>query len=483
MANTNYIAAIDLGSSLIVGVLGKRNDNGTYIVVACETDDSANFIRRGMIYNVEQAAHQIRSLFKKLENRIPGERIVRTYVGVGGQSIRSIDHVVVKSLGADGEVTEDVIKNLDKECLGFKPDALEMLAIAPPTYYLDGNLEMNPVGVPCSRIEARYKLIVCRPSLKRHIMNSIAVRAKIEIIDTFVSPLTLSDVVLGEDDKELGCALIDFGAGVTSLTVFKQKCLVSMCVIPLGGNLITKDITSLSIVAVEAERLKRTYGDALFEKDDETPIQVNAINGMGPRQISLSSLNEVVQARVQEILENVYARLEETGMMDSLGAGIVITGGGASLKNLDKAVSAKFKMGVRQASIRKGYIEKSTMVIEPEYSVAISLMMKGDKNCIYVPARILPPIVKTGGGTHVSAPESAIKTEPVRDRRVVEEVDSEAISESESGKKRTSKINKKKNIIDTVAGWANKLFDDSDYEDLPKKDEKRKDNEERSTEK
>ena len=209
------------------------------------------------------------------------------------------------------------------------------------------------MGVPCSRIEARYKLIVGRPSLKLNIVNSISEQAKIEIAGILVSP-RWGDVVLSDNEKDLGCALIGFGAGVTTISVYKGGKLASLSVVPFGGNLITKDITNLRVVESEAERLKITYGKRRKRTDNDMTIQVSLADGMGLREIKLAELNGVIEARMDEILENVYARLEATGLMSVLGAGIVITGGGAALKNLPAVMSERLKMEVRYSAVRKG---------------------------------------------------------------------------------------------------------------------------------
>jgi len=196
-------------------------------------------------------------------------------VGLGGQSLRSIEHTVCKVLGTEGVVTEEIIDSLYQECKDYRPDMLTVLDVVSPSYFLDDKPESNPVGVPCSRIEARYKLIVGRPSLKLNIINSISEQAKIEIAGILVSPLALGDVVLSDNEKDLGCALIGFGAGVTTITVYKGGKLASLSVVPFGGNLITKDITNLRVVESEAERLKITYGSAKADRDNDMTIQVS----------------------------------------------------------------------------------------------------------------------------------------------------------------------------------------------------------------
>ncbi len=391
MAYSNFIAAIDLGTSHIAGMIGTKNAAGAITILAYETVSSANCIRRGCIYNMDDAAYLIKGLIQKLNNKIPGEIIEKVYVGIGGQSIRSLNHVVTKSLGNDSPVTTDIIKAMDDECRSYRPEMLDVLDIVSPTYYLNDKKENNPVGVSCSRIEAHYKLIVGRPSLRRDIYGSIKEKAKIDIAGIFVSPLALADAVLSQGEKDLGCALVSFGAGVTSVSIYKNGDLANLWVIPLGGHLITKDIMTLNIVEREAERIKTTYGNMIIDKDDDSTITVNAAEGVGLRDLKLKELYNVVEARMKEIVENVYARIEESDMLNSLGAGIIITGGAASLKNLDIIIKDKFKKDVRKAVLKKGLIEKSILsALETEYTV-ISLLLKGNMNCAYVPPTPPPP--------------------------------------------------------------------------------------------
>ncbi len=398
MAYTDFIAAIDLGSSHMVGMVGTKSPSGALSIIAHEVEDSATCIRRGCVYNVNETANSVGRLVRKLGNRLGGAEIAKVYVGIGGQSLRSVDHTVTRVLGPDGVVTDDIIRSMDEECRSYRPDLLDVLEVVPPTYVLDDKTETNPVGVSCTRIEARYKLIVGRPSLRRHVKDAVTGRARMEIAGIIVSPLALADVVLTEGEKNLGCALIDFGAGVTTLTVYKGGRMVDLSVIPFGGNLITRDITSLHIVEAEAERVKLTYGSAKVESDGNRSVSVSSANGMGMREIKLTDLECVIEARVKEILENVYARLEASCMMDSLGAGIVITGGAAALKNLPEVIRERFKMDVRYSDVSKGVVESGDRTCcKAEYAVAVGLLKKGTENC----ARI----VQHG------EPETKVKTE------------------------------------------------------------------------
>ncbi len=448
MAYTDFIAAIDLGTSHMVGMVGTKNATGALSIIAYEVENSGTCIRRGCVYNVKETASKIKRLILKLENKLGGTKIGQVYVGLGGQSLRSIEHTVCKVLGTEGVVTEEIIDSLYQECKDYRPDMLTVLDVVSPSYFLDDKPESNPVGVPCSRIEARYKLIVGRPSLKLNIVNSISEQAKIEIAGILVSPLALGDVVLSDNEKDLGCALIGFGAGVTTISVYKGGKLASLSVVPFGGNLITKDITNLRVVESEAERLKITYGSAKADRDNDMTIQVSLADGMGLREIKLAELNGVIEARMDEILENVYARLEATGLMS--GAGIVITGGGAALKNLPAVMSERLKMEVRYSAVRKGVVASGDLVVasNPEYAVAVGLLAKGTKNCaLYIPPKPEPK------------PEPKVELEPT----VEPIVEPEPIKEKPKKEKKEKKGFgwKPKTWIDT---FGKTLFDDDDNE-------------------
>ncbi|GAB6394965.1 MAG: cell division protein FtsA [Bacteroidales bacterium] len=408
MADLNFIAAIDLGTSHIRGIVGSKDpSSGKITVIASEEAEAAGCIRRGRINNVKETAEKVKSLVRKLNLRLPGSRIERIYVGIGGQSFRSIEYPVSKSL-QDEMVTDELMNGLYEECKAFCPQDLEVLAIMPPVCYLDGRPELNPVGILCSRqIEAKYQLIVARPNIRKFLEECISGLAEVNIAGVMVSPLALGDAVLSESDKKLGCALIDFGAGVTTLTVYKNGRLLYLCVIPLGGNLITKDIMRhFGLVESEAEHLKRKHGNAIADKDDQTVKQVQANYGTEYCSVPLAELNAVVEARMHEILENVYSHLEIVGVND-LQAGIVIAGGTANLENLAKVINGKLGKDIRFATVRKGLAVASPDA-HPEETL-VGLLLNGTQNCVHV----TQPVEEEAPKPVVPAPAS----EPVVEKK------------------------------------------------------------------
>jgi len=406
MAYTDFIAAIDISTSRLTGILGQKQEMASAVtvsVIACETVEAGNCIRRGRIINVYDAAQKIKTLISKLELKIPGNRIAKVYVGIGGQSVRSIEYTVSRSLEANSTVTDALMDELNKECRAFRPEGLEVLTVLPPVCLINGHQEANPVGTLCSCIEAKYPLIVARPSLRHSVKESIKAAShnnSLALAGIIISPLALAEAVLSEDEKEAGCALMDFGAGVSSLAVYKNKQLKNLCVIPLGGNLITKDIAKeFNLLDIKAETVKQDSGSAIIDENDTTSLYVETTDKRDT-PITMKDFNGVVAARQQEIILNVLARLQETfsekdsaDFKSSLRAGLLITGGASCLKRIDEAAKEAFRVEVRRVtSLRKNCTVKAGSDANPDIA-SVALLLQGYENCAAAPAVAPPPVV------------------------------------------------------------------------------------------
>jgi cell division protein FtsA len=392
-----YIVAIDLGTSHLTGIVGEKKEDGKFSILACETEDtipriqkgeteeSNSCIYRGIIYNRDNTAKYIRNLIGKLEGRLNGDTIEKVYVGVGGQSLRTIDHSEELEIEDGAVVTEKDLAVLKEQCEYFKPGLLDVLGMAPAVYYLGGRKDTKPVGVSCKRLKANYKLIVGRSSIRTDITKCIEMIPDKTLAGIFVSPLALADAVLSPKDKEIGCALVDFGAGVTSVSVYKDGDLQHLCVIPFGGNLITRDLTTLQLTKEEAEKLKIDKGSAKLNTDDKTELIKIETDG-ADREIKLSDLNTIIEARTKEIVENVYARIAEVINNDfrQLGSGIVLAGCAAELADLPEHIKEKnSRLKVRFSMLQNDLIiDSEEMESNPLYLMAISLMLKGTESCI-----------------------------------------------------------------------------------------------------
>ena len=340
MATTEFIAAIELSSSKISGIAGKKNSDGSIQVLAYAREDASSFIHKGVIYNIDKTAQALTSIINKLESQL-NNSIAKVYVGIGGQSLRTVKNAVSRVLEEEGIISQELVDAISDENLEVPLMDMSVLDVAPQEYKIDNNLQADPVGVAGKRITGNFLNIVARASLKKNLEHSFA-QATVEIADLLIAPIALANAVLTESEMRSGCALVDFGADTTTVSVYKNNILRFLSVLPLGGNNITRDITALQMEEAEAEQLKLKYGDMLYEEEEtETPAVCTLEDG---RSIELNVLNDIIDARAEEILANVWNQLQLSGYEDRLLSGIIFTGGGANLKNMEDAFRKRSKV-------------------------------------------------------------------------------------------------------------------------------------------
>ena len=273
MAAKEFIVAIELGSTKITGIAGRKNLDGSLTVLAVVKEDSTACIRKGIVYNIDKTALCLTNVINKLKNTLHTE-IAQVYVGMGGQSIRSIRNVIVKDLPEETIVTQDMINELMDSNRNMEYPEQEIIDVATQEYKVDAQYQVDPVGIPCSRLEGNFLNILWRKTFYRN-LNTCFENAGVTIAELYPAPLALADCVLTESEKRTGCALVDFGADTTTVSIYYKNILRHLAVIPLGSNNITKDITSLQVEETEAEVMKLKYGKAINEyMNNETTIQL-----------------------------------------------------------------------------------------------------------------------------------------------------------------------------------------------------------------
>lgn len=377
MTQSGFIAAIDLGTSKITGVIGRKNENNVISILECVSLPSENSIRRGTIYNIDKAGAIVRKLVSMLENA-QGQKIGKVYVSLGGQSVHTEVIRESKQLSASGIVTEEVVAQLRKVAEQYKPDLKQKYGIGDVEYFLDDKPEKNPVGVACSTIEVEYQVVVGRPNLALNIEKTITDKGRLQIAGLVVGPLASAAIALTEEEKELGCAFIDFGAGTTALSIYKGGILRRMVTIPFGGRNITRDIAELNFVESDAEQYKIKFGKAR-ESSESSPFSSPFL--MKP-DIDLVELNRVIVMRLDEITANIKEQIRLSGYQEQLGAGVVITGGASQLRNLDEYLTQKLGMPVRKAASRKTLVNNSPEYAnDPALTSALGMLLFASENC------------------------------------------------------------------------------------------------------
>lgn len=377
MTTNHFIAAIELSSSTIAGIAGRKNDDGSLHVLAYAHEDSSAFVRRGAIYNIDKAANAVKSIVGKLEAQLPAS-IAKIYVGIGGQSLRTVKNLVGRTLAEEGIISQELVDSLTDENLSQPVTDMSILDVVPQEYKIGNNLTIDPVGVYGKDITGQFLNIVARNSLKKNLELSFS-QAKVEIADCIVTPMVLAKAVLTDSEMNAGCALVDIGAETTTVQVYQKNLLRYLSVLPLGGNNITRDITTLQMEEEEAEEVKQQYGDALYEEDGNgnAPLTCTLKDG---RNVELRVLNDIVGARMEEILANAWNQIQLSGYEGKLFSGIVLTGGAAALKNTEAALRKRSKVEkIRTARRVQCFVDGADN--EHYRNALLGLLMEGNENC------------------------------------------------------------------------------------------------------
>ena len=381
MATTEFIAAIELGSSKITGVAGRKNSDGSMQVLAYAQEDSSTFIRKGVIFNLDKTAQSLTSIINRLEGELKNS-IAKVYVGIGGQSLRTVRNVVSRDLEDEAIISEELVSAIGDENIAIPVVDMDILDVAPQEYKVGNNLQVNPVGLVGSHIEGRFLNIVARASVRKNLEHCFQ-QAKIDIADQLIAPLVTANAVLTESERRSGCALIDLGADTTTISVYKNNILRFLTVLPLGGNSITRDITTLQMEEEEAERLKKAYGDALYEEDPEQEEATCKLDD-DSRTIKVADLNNIIEARAEEIIANVWNQVQLSGFDDKLLAGIILTGGAANLKNIEEMLRKRSKVEkIRMAKLPRNTVHAPSNILKKDGSqnTLFGLLFEGNQNC------------------------------------------------------------------------------------------------------
>lgn len=373
MEQSGFIVGIDLGTSKIIGVLGRKNEQGVISILASESIPSDSCVKYGVIYNIDEAAGKIKKLINLLENKT-GKKIGKAYVSVAGKSLRAIEHKETKLLDGVTPITFAVLDSMEQQAKLNKPDFFANYSVLAPEYFIEGQYEEDPIDKVASVIEGHYRLVIGRPNIKANLIKSITDKAQIDIAGFIVGPVAAGALVLDEPDRQAGCALVDFGAGTTTLSIYKKGLLRYMAVIPFGGRTITKDVQELGFVFDSAETYKIRYGKLGKDRNKAT--------GETSPEVDLRELNKVIQLRQDEIILNVINQIKESGYADQLDAGIIVIGGASQIDGLAEYFEEKAQLPVKRATAKRVYINNAAELLQnPLYTQALSLLLFANENC------------------------------------------------------------------------------------------------------
>lgn len=375
-----YVAAIDLGTTKIVTLIGKKNDNNKIHIVAYGSTTTSG-IRRGIVHNIEETVASIQRTVEQVRQKTEIE-LRDVFVGIAGQHIKTLKTSNGITLRDDEEIISP--ENVDALIQDTYKIALEpgeeILHALPQSFIVDNETGIkNPIGVAGKKLSANFHLVIGQTHSAKNIEKCVN-RLKLSVKDLILEPLASAEAVLTEDEKEAGVVLLDIGGGTTDLAIFYDGIVRHTAVIPFGGEIITHDIKEgCAILKRQAEQLKVQYGSALGDiAPDDKVVTIPGISGRDPKEISFKSLAYIIQSRIEEILGFVNFEIENSGYADKLNAGIVLTGGGAKLRHLSQLV--KFNTGY---DVRIGFpnehlsADSAESINIPEMSTGIGLIIKG----------------------------------------------------------------------------------------------------------
>jgi len=380
-AEKDIIIAVELASSAIRAIAGKREPDGSMQVLAFAQEESPNTIRKGIIDNIDKTTQALTRVVAKLSDKL-GVKVNSIYIGLGGQSLRSVyNRVLLQFDGLELLSHKTIDKMRDTNSGVVYPNA-EIKEVVPQEFTIGSRSVVDPVGMQAEAIEANFVNIIARNTLEENIRKCVN-GAGLEVQDILISPLCLANILLNANEKRSGCALVDIGADTTTVSVYVNNILRHLCVIPLGGSNVTSDITSLKVEAEEAEELKKKYGTA-FRSDSEDKTG-QKINLSFDRTEDEEKLQEIVEARYEEIIANVCHHI--TPYKEKLLSGVILTGGGARIPDLLKAFAKPLgnKVNIHTA---KGLPEDVTIsfgvqVGEPDRLYTLyGLLLAGKENCV-----------------------------------------------------------------------------------------------------
>ncbi|MBE0655623.1 MAG: cell division protein FtsA [Bacteroidales bacterium] len=389
MANKEQIvAAVDIGTTKIVAIVGRINENRRLEILGMGKTLSRG-VKRGVVLNIEETVGAIESTVNdaKAMSKINFSEV---FVGIAGQHIKSIrNRGYINRDSYEDEITRKDIVRMVEDMRKIPVDVgEEIIHVLPQNFIVDNEAGVkNPIGMSGKRLEANFHIVVGQVASAKNIEKCIN-RVGLNVKQLILEPLASSEAVLTEDEKEAGVVLVDIGGGTTDVAVYYDDIIRHTAVIPFGGNVVTRDIKEgCSILQRQAEALKMQFGSALGDlaKEDKV-VTIPGISGRDPKEISFKSLAYIIQSRMEEIIDAVMFEVENSGYMDKLSAGIVITGGGALLRHLPQLVKFKTGMDVRIGYPNERLVKESHgEVNQPMYSTSIGLLLKGyeflQENC------------------------------------------------------------------------------------------------------
>lgn len=382
METNEIIVGLDIGTTKICAVVGRKNEYGKLEVLGMGKAVSDGVIR-GIVTNIDKTINAIKKAVTEAEEQ-SGIDIRVVNVGIAGQHIKSsVHHGSIIRHSSDDEITIEDVNRLTNDMYKIViPPGSEIIHVMPQDYIVDYEEGIkDPVGMSGVRLEADFHVITAQTNAIQNI-NKCVRRAGLEIDNLILEPLASSLSVLSDEEKEAGVCLVDIGGGTTDIAIFHENIIRHTSVIPFGGNIITSDIKDgCNVLNHQAEILKTKFGQALAEMANENEVvSIPGLKNRDPKEISVKNLARVIEARMEEIIEMVHTKIITSGYENRLAGGIVITGGGSQLVSIKQLFEYMTGLDAR-VGFPNEHLGKSKVdaIKSPMYATSVGLVLCGFK--------------------------------------------------------------------------------------------------------
>ena len=375
----NLTVALDIGTTKVCAIVGKKNQYGKIEVFGVGRVVSEG-VSRGVVSNIDKTVRAIKEAMEVV-SKVTGETYTKVHVGIAGQHIKSLHHhgLIVREDGLKEIREEDVDKLINDMHKLVLPPGDKILHVIPQEFKVDDEEDIiDPIGMSGVRLEANFHIITGQLAASRNILRCID-KVGLDVVDMTLEPIASAAAVLSDEEKEAGVVLVDIGGGTTDISIFKDDIIRHTAVIPFGGNIITKDIIEgCTVMKDQAEKLKVRFGSALASAVvDNRIITIPGIRGRDQKEISEKNLARIIEARMEEIFDFVMWEVKRSGYEGKLIAGIVLTGGGSLLKDINKLVESHTGLHSRVGRpidhFAHGY---SAALASPIYATAVGLLVR-----------------------------------------------------------------------------------------------------------
>ncbi len=376
------IVGLDIGTTKIAAIAGRKNEFGKLEILGFGRANS-NGVQHGMVLNIDETIKAIKLAIANCYESNPNLEIGEVYVGIAGHHIKSLQTRgdIVRQETEDQIRQEEIDRLIADQYRTYIPAGDQIIDVIPQEFTVDNFQNIpNPIGYSGVKVGANFHIITGDKNAIRNINKSVE-KSGLKTNDLVLQPLASAAAVMCDQDLEAGVAIVDIGGGTTDLAVFYEGILKHTAVIPFGGENITNDIkTGLGVLKTQAEQMKLQFGSALADETKSNEfITIPGLRGLPAKEISIKNLANIIQARMSEILDFVSYHLKQVGLDHRmLNGGIILTGGGSSLKHLiqltEFTTGLNARIGFPNEHLAGGHLEE---LAKPMYSTCIGLILKG----------------------------------------------------------------------------------------------------------